>query len=468
MKRMFLGIISILLLIGSNSAILYSNEQYITDFAQIDKGHVRTIIKPTTIDELRHIVIENKDPISIAGGRFSHGGHIWYPQGTVIDMTGLTDIIMLDAIQKTITVQAGARWRQIQEYIEPYGLAVIAMQSFNDFTVGGSLSVNAHGRDIVYGSIVETVLSIVVLCADGQLITASRTENYDLFRAAIGGYGACGIIVQATLQLTDNYPIKRSVKRMSLEEYEKYFMAHIHHNPTIVFHSAQLYEEKLGEILAVTWRRTNKPLTDATPIQRIKSSYLKEKLIHEALLISPFRKNLRWLLEEWLYKNGSIVMRNYEMSTPINVLDPLTKSAGTEILQEYFVPLNKLNPFIAILRDTIWYYNIKVLNISIRYVPQDSTTFLSYAQSEEMFAVVLFINIPGNDHESLKAAQTWTRKLIDATLLVGGSYYLPYVCFATQEQFEKAYPNHKAFKMIKRLYNPQNKFLNCFTAHYLA
>lgn len=468
MKKMILGIGSILLLISSNSAILYSNEQYITDFAQINKGHVRNIIKPTTIDELCHIVIESKGLISIAGGRFSQGGHIWYPQGIVVDMTGLTTIIALDTTQKMITVQAGARWRQIQEYIEPYGLSVIAMQSFNDFTVGGSLSVNAHGRDIVYGSIVETVLSIVILCADGQLIAASRTENYDLFRAAIGGYGACGIIVQATLQLTDNYPIERSVKRMSLEEYEKHFMLHIHHNPAVVFHSAQLYEEKLGEILAVTWCRTDKPLTDATSIQRIKSSYLKEQLIHAALLISPLRKNIRWLLEKLLYKNGSIVMRNYEMSTPVKVLDPLTKSAGTEILQEYFVPLNKLNPFIAILRDTIWYHNIQVLNISIRYVPQDNTTFLSYAQAQEMFAVVLFINIPNNNYESLETAQVWTRKLIDATLLVGGSYYLPYVCFATQEQFEKAYPQHKAFKMIKQLYNPQNKFLNCFTARYLA
>lgn len=407
-------------------------------------------------------------PISVAGGRFSHGGHIWYPQGIVIDMTGLTEVIALNTTKKTITVQAGARWRQIQEYLQPYGLAVMAMQSFNDFTVGGSISVNAHGRDIVYGSIVETILSIVVLCADGQFVVASKTENYDLFRAIIGGYGACGIIVQVTLQLTDNYPIERSVKRMSLEEYEQYFISQIHNNPAIVFHSAQLYEERFGEILAVTWCKTNKPLTNKNLIQKVRSSYLKEQLVHTLLVSSPFRKSIRWLLDKFIYQNGSVVMRTYEMSTPVSILEPLIKNGTTEILQEYFVPLNKLNQFITMLRDIIWYHAIKVLNISIRYVPRDSTTLLSYTQSEDMFAVVLFINIPNKTQKALEDGKKWTQKLIDAALLVNGSYFLPYVQFATQEQFEKAYPYHEKFKIVKQLYDPQNKFLNCFTAQYLS
>jgi FAD/FMN-containing dehydrogenase len=457
--------ISLLTLALCVFAHIASADETITDFAKLETGHVQAIHKPATVEELRTIVMESTTPIAIAGGRYSHGGHIWYPQGTVIDMKGLSAILELDTVRKTITVQTGATWQSIQAYIKPYGLAVAVMQSYNDFTVGGSLSVNVHGRDIAYGPIVDTVLSIVVLCADGQLITASRAENYDLFGAAIGSYGACGIIVQATLQLTDDYPIERIVKRMPLAEYKSFFMAEIRNNATVVFHNAQLYESKTGEILAITWYKTDKPLTNSNVTRPIKQSYMKEQIGHALFAFVPLAKKVRLPLELFLYKGACVTMRNQEMSATVRMLDQLVKSNTTEILQEYFVPLHTLETFVALLRNTIRDYDINMLNISIRYVPQDTTTFLSYA-SQDMFSLVLYINVP-TDTKSMEKAQKWTRMLIDGALNLAGSYYLPYVRFATQEQFEKAYPQHTALKEIKNQYDPDNKFLNCFTTQYL-
>jgi FAD/FMN-containing dehydrogenase len=445
--------------------IAYADET-ITDFAQLETGYVHAIHKPSTIAALHTVVMESTTPIAIAGGRYSHGGHIWYPQGTVIDMKGLSAILNLDTVHKTITVQAGATWQSIQAYIKPYGLAVAVMQSYHDFTVGGSLSVNVHGRDIAYGPIVDTVLSIVALCADGQLVTASRTENCDLFRAAIGGYGACGIIVQATLQLTDDYPIERIVKHMPLAEYKSFFMTKIHNNDQVVFHNAQLYESKAGEILSITWYKTDKPLTNSNITRPVKRSYMKEQIGHALFAFVPLAKKLRLPLEMFLYKGTCVTMRNQEMSATVQMLEQLVKNNTTEILQEYFVPLHTLETFVALLRNTIRDYNINMLNISIRYVPQDATTLLSYA-SQDMFSLVLYINI-STDTDSMVKAQEWTRMLIDGALNLGGSYYLPYVRFATQEQFEKGYPQHTALKEIKHQYDPDNKFLNCFTAQYLV
>lgn len=63
------------------------------------------------------------------------------------------------------------------------------MQTYSNFTVGGSLSVNVHGRYIGEGPLIRLVESIEVVLADGKEVIASRTENPEIFFAAIGGFG---------------------------------------------------------------------------------------------------------------------------------------------------------------------------------------------------------------------------------------------------------------------------------------
>ena len=81
------------------------------------------------------------------------------------------------------------------------------MQTYANFTVGGSLSVNVHGRYIHHGALIKSVKSIKVVLANGDLVNASRTENPDIFKAVIGGYGGIGVIVEATLGLDENVKI---------------------------------------------------------------------------------------------------------------------------------------------------------------------------------------------------------------------------------------------------------------------
>lgn len=97
-------------------------------------------------------------------------------------------ILLFDKKSKHITVEAGITWRDIQDAIDPYNLSIMTMQTYSNFTVGGSLSVNVHGRYIGYGPLILSVVSIQVVLANGTLVEASRTDNSDIFFAAIGGY----------------------------------------------------------------------------------------------------------------------------------------------------------------------------------------------------------------------------------------------------------------------------------------
>ena len=61
-------------------------------------------------------------------------------------------------------------------------------------TIGGALAANVHGRGLKMKPFIADVESFVLVDARGDIRTCSRTENGELFRLAIGGYGLFGVI----------------------------------------------------------------------------------------------------------------------------------------------------------------------------------------------------------------------------------------------------------------------------------
>jgi hypothetical protein len=306
-------------------------------------------------------------PLFIAGGRFSQGGHIYTERGTVIDITKLTQIVSLDTQTKTITVQTGATWRKVQEYIDPSNLSVAVMQSYNNFTVGGSLSVNVHGRYLGYGPIISTVLAIKIVLADGSLQTASRTENSDLFYAAIGGYGAVGVIVEATLQLTDNYPMERHAFLLPVSEYPHYFKTTIKHDPNAIMHNADLFPPHYNTVECVTWHKTDKTPTVSERLQPQQSRTVLNYSKMASAKRFPVSQRMRPAksMKMSSLDSPTIVWRNYEASYSTQQLY-FPKWFSVSLLQEFFIPVDALLPFLSSMRAIFEEHEINVLNVSLR------------------------------------------------------------------------------------------------------
>lgn len=211
---------SILLFATSANA---SSKNIVNDVTKMNPIVVTKILEPRTVEDIKNGIHSSTGPVSIGGGRFSMGGQTATENALQIDMRSFNKILSLDLKKKLIVVQAGVRWRDIQEYIDPHDLSIMIMQTYSNFTVGGSLSVNAHGRYVGGGPVINSVESIVLILADGREITASRLENQDLFFSAIGGYGGIGVISQVTLRLASNEKIRREVSVMSAKDYRNYF-----------------------------------------------------------------------------------------------------------------------------------------------------------------------------------------------------------------------------------------------------
>src|SRR5258706_10319178 len=135
--------------------------------------------------------------------------------------------LRLDKENKILNAQTGATWKQVQLLLDPYGLAVKAMQSINIFSIGGTLSVNAHGIAHDPGQVAPTVRAFHILLSSGEIKHCSPTENSELFRLALGGYGLMGVILDVDLDVVDNEMYLWKTHYMDYKEFAGYFQKNV-------------------------------------------------------------------------------------------------------------------------------------------------------------------------------------------------------------------------------------------------
>lgn len=438
----------------------------VNDVTQLNPIQVSEVIAPTTTAEIVEAVKQHSGPIAIGGARHSMGGQTAVAGALFIDMRQFNRILNFSTADKTITVQAGTRWRQIQEHIDPANLSVKVMQSYANFTVGGSLSVNAHGRYVGQGPIILSVKSLKVVLADGSIVEASATQNSDVFYGVIGGYGGLGVIVEATLELTDNVKIKRHTQTILASAYKQFFFDQIRTDANAVFHNGNIYPPDYTTVNSVTFSFTDEPLTDSERLSPAGQSYRLDRFGWWIVSEWPFGKSVRRRLFDPAYFGGErVIFRNNEASTDTAELEPASRDSSTYVLEEYFVPVVRFDEFVVRMREILRRHNPNVINISIRHSRQDPGSLLAWARSE-VFAFVIYYKQGTSDAERNEVGN-WTRELIDAALAVDGSYYLPYQLHATPEQFRRAYPRAPEFLALKRRLDPTNKFRNEFIDKYL-
>lgn len=426
---------------------------------------VARVAVPSSAAEVAAAVRAWPGKIAVGGGRYSMGGQVAIAAGLHLDMRGMKALVRLDPAARVARVQAGMRWRDLQDLLDPLGLAVQTMQSYANFTVGGAVSVNAHGRYVGNGPVVNSVRALQLVLADGTVVEASRSEHPELFRAAAGGYGAVGVITEVELDLAQNTRIERVVTEVALADYPAWFRREVLARDC-VFHNADLLPPHFDAPVAVSWHESGKPLTETARLVPRGQSYALEQNALFAMTELPGGELLRSkLIHPLLLEQPAVKWRNHEASLDVAQLEPRTRRVSTYVLQEYFIPVRHFTGFAGAMAAVIRRYGAQVLNVSVRHSPADLTSLLPWAR-EEVFSFVLYYK-----QRTGKAAQqeagAWTRAMIDAALRFGGRYYLPYQLHATRAQFEQAYPEVAALRKLKRRIDPAGKFSNSLWARYL-
>jgi len=443
--------------------------QEIDDASRMNTTWVSEVIDIKTENDVRLALMKaqvRQNHISIAGRRHTMGGQTFEKGNIVLNMLPYHNM-SLDLESGLLTVESGATWTQVQKYLDPKARSVWVMQSDNVFTVGGTLSANAHGWQPRQGPIASTVESIRIMLASGEIKSCSRQENASLFHAVLGGYGLLGVILDVRLRTVPNKLYRQSSYFLSAKGYADLFKKAVTENPNVELAYGRLSIDRknfLTEAGLHTFTAAS-PQPPALPAMEQESMVkLKETIFHKSAQ-SDAGKRRRWILEKRMaaYQAGHSITRNTVMSPDFRVVWHPTPESR-DILQEYFVPYEKVDDFIESLRFGIRRYQLNLLNVTLRDVKQDPDTLLAYAKSD-VCALVLFFSQPptAQAEETMRA---FTQSTVDRAIGLGGSFYLPYRLTYSQEQFMKAYPRAKEFAAIKHHYDPDGLFSSQFS-HYL-
>jgi FAD/FMN-containing dehydrogenase len=154
------------------------------------------IVRCSSPDDVARAVLFARDqklPLAVRGTGHNVAGFAVCDDGLVIDLSPMKGIAV-NASARTVRVEGGCNWGEVNDALQPHGLAAtggfVSITGVSGLTLGGGLGwlVRKHGLAL------DNLLSAEVVLADGRRVTASERENEDLFWAIRGGGGNFGVV----------------------------------------------------------------------------------------------------------------------------------------------------------------------------------------------------------------------------------------------------------------------------------
>lgn len=143
--------------------------------------------------------------VSVKSGGHNIAGSALCDGGLTIDLSGMRGVTV-NPNTKHVYVQAGALLGDVDHETQQFGLAVPTGINSTTGIAGLALGGGYGWLSRAYGHTVDNMVSAQIVTADGQVRTASKTENSDLFWAIRGGSGNFGIVTSFEFQCHDVGP----------------------------------------------------------------------------------------------------------------------------------------------------------------------------------------------------------------------------------------------------------------------
>jgi len=188
------------------------------------------IALPGNVDEVQGIlrwasaqgvaVVPSGGRTGLSGGAVAANGEL------VLSLERMNKPLAFDAVDRTLTVQAGMALEAVHNAALEHGLIYpVDFAARGSCSIGGNIATNAGGiRVIRYGNTREWIAGLKVVTANGELLELNKgliknSSGYDFRQLLIASEGTLGVIVEATLKLTDPPPAS-NVMLLALPSFE--------------------------------------------------------------------------------------------------------------------------------------------------------------------------------------------------------------------------------------------------------
>ncbi len=391
------------------------------------------------------------------GARHSMGKQSIERNAIHIDLSHLNGMKLEEGL---LRVQAGATWEEVLQFLAPLGLSVQVMQSNADFSVGGSISVNAHGWQPDRPPISSTVSKFTLFTPEGEIIICNRIQNSKLFRHALGGYGLMGIILEVWIKPVPNEILRSSHKVIHFQDFTREWNKMKESPVRLAFGRLLVAKSTFFEQILLSTYETTGQISNEPTEYRVSFKNSLARAIFRASLNSQRGKSFRQWMENLLGGESSgIHARADLLMEPVRVFAN-NRKGKTDVLVEVFIPQERFATFIPDAKKIFSNQNTSLLNVTVREINQDIETALSYAKTK-VFGLVMLFTID-QTKKAEKRLQSQINELIKRTLLYGGTFYLPYRNYANSAQLTESYPELKNFLSYKKEWDPQEIFSSGF------
>jgi L-gulonolactone oxidase len=237
--------------------------------------------KPQTESELQQVV----QSAQLSGRRVKAvgSGHsftaIAVSEEVLVDLSDYDEIVAIDKINQTVTVQSGIQLSKLNQALYENSLA---MQNLGDIayqTIAGAISTSTHGTGAKFTGIANQVVALRIVLADSSIVECSANVNAQLFSCARVGLGALGLISTVTLKVVSAFNLAVIEEPMRVDDVLQNLDLHVDSNDHFEF----FWVPHTGWALTKRNNRNNLPVEPMSKMSHWYSKTLMENYVFGAV-----------------------------------------------------------------------------------------------------------------------------------------------------------------------------------------
>ena len=276
------------------------------------------LYEPSTVEEVQELARELGQQKAL-GSKHCFNDIADCPKNQ-ISTRKLNKVVGLDKENKTLNVEAGARFGDFSKELHAQGFALHNLASLPHITVAGACATATHGSGVRNGNLATAVKAIELVMPNGELKNLDKSNPE--FYAIVVGLGAFGVITKLTLDVQETFDVQQNVfLNLPLERLALYFDAIMSSG-----YSVSLFTDWRDKKISEVWVKQK---VDGDPILMDSDFYgatAATKNIHPILALSAESCSEQMGVPGPWYDR----LPHFKME--------FKPSAGEELQSEFFVP----------------------------------------------------------------------------------------------------------------------------------
>ncbi len=439
-----------------------------TNWSRAYRGRPRQFAEPTTEEKISRLVAGAEKVRVVGAGHSFNAAPLC--DDLMLSLDRYKDVISLHDHPdrpgwKVADVQAGIRLRDLNRFLARHELALPIGGSTNFQSIGGLISTDLHGTGRDWGFLSESLLSLRIVDAQGKV--ATFRPGQDVFHAAIGGAGTCGVIIGAEIAVEPAYNLSKAVRVVRRRWADANLDALLEENTHVSFYyfggmSQSLHQDRAFSMRLVRmnkWNRTIDLPTRGGPIFKGVGEFVD-------MVFSGYLIGLARLLNRTDVLAG-LGMSLYALTVNHRtVVYPARKGFARQLFFrhdeiEYGLPRENLGPCLDETYALLRTHRFPTI-IEVRFTPDQSQALLGPGVGRSTAYIEL---APSLSRDS----DVVFRQFEEIALRHGGQPHLGKKLYVDREQMDQIYGTKamQRFRDARQSQDPSGKFLNDFTERVL-